>query len=81
MVFHIPVRSSKQEIENLTPGEEIGGSFDVENITAETLLFQAGYRTIANVILRPWAWMCSLRRQGAKDDRICMKGRMSMFAL
>lgn len=37
-----------QEIENLTAGEEILGSFDVENITAETLLFQAGYLTIVN---------------------------------
>ncbi|MFN2267946.1 MAG: PD-(D/E)XK nuclease domain-containing protein, partial [Desulfonatronovibrio sp.] len=35
-------------IENLTAGEEIVGSFDVENITAETLLFQAGYLTISN---------------------------------
>ncbi|WP_045216606.1 ATP-binding protein [Desulfonatronovibrio magnus] len=33
-------------IENLKAGEEIVGSFDVENITAETLLFQAGYLTI-----------------------------------
>jgi hypothetical protein len=36
------------ELENLSAGEEIVGSFDVENITAETLLFQAGYLTIAD---------------------------------
>ncbi|MDZ7758847.1 MAG: ATP-binding protein [Desulfovermiculus sp.] len=36
------------EIENLTAGEEIVGSFDVEYITAETLLFQTGYLTIAD---------------------------------
>jgi hypothetical protein len=36
------------EIENLSAGEEIIGSFDVEYITAETLLFQTGYLTIAD---------------------------------
>ncbi len=36
------------DMENLTAGEEIVGSFDLENITAETLLFQAGYLTIAH---------------------------------
>jgi len=36
------------QIENLTAGEEIVGSFDVEYITAETLLFQTGYLTIAD---------------------------------
>jgi hypothetical protein len=36
------------ELEHFTAGEEIVGSFDVENITAETLLFQAGYLTIAH---------------------------------
>ncbi len=35
------------EVENLSAGEEIVGSFDVEYITAETLLFQTGYLTIA----------------------------------
>ena len=39
---------SISNIENLTAGEEIAGSFDLENITAETLLFQAGYLTISN---------------------------------
>ena len=34
------------EIENLSAGEEIVGSFDVESISAETLLFQTGYLTI-----------------------------------
>ncbi len=33
-------------IENLSAGEEIVGSFEVGEITAETLLFQAGYLTI-----------------------------------
>ena len=36
------------DIENLSAGEEIVGSFDVENITAETLLFKAGYLNIAH---------------------------------
>ncbi|MFW5998018.1 MAG: PD-(D/E)XK nuclease domain-containing protein, partial [Desulfovermiculus sp.] len=36
------------QIENLTAGEEIVGSFDVEYITAETLLFQTGYLTFAD---------------------------------
>ncbi len=36
-------------IDNLKAGEEIVGSFDVENVTAETLLFQAGYLTIAGL--------------------------------
>ncbi|MFO7803932.1 MAG: hypothetical protein R6V55_16745 [Desulfovermiculus sp.] len=35
-------------IENFPAGDEIVGSFDVENIVAETLLFQAGYSTIAD---------------------------------
>jgi len=34
------------DMEDLTAGEEIVGSFDVENITAETLLFQTGYLTL-----------------------------------
>ncbi|MCA1794010.1 MAG: AAA family ATPase, partial [Desulfobacteraceae bacterium] len=34
------------DMENLTAGEEIVGSFDVENITVETLLFQTGYLTL-----------------------------------
>ncbi len=35
-------------MERLSAGEEIVGSFDVESINAETLLFQAGYLTIAH---------------------------------
>ncbi len=34
------------QIENLSAGEEIVGSFDIESMTAETLLFQAGYLTL-----------------------------------
>jgi len=34
------------EMERMSAGEEIVGSFDVENISAETLLFQTGYLTI-----------------------------------
>ncbi len=34
------------EIEQIEAGEELIGSFDIENIKAETLLFQAGYLTI-----------------------------------
>jgi hypothetical protein len=33
-------------LEDLSAGEEIVGSFEVDGITAETLLFQAGYLTI-----------------------------------
>ena len=35
-------------IQHLTAGEEIVGSFDVEHVNAETLLFQTGYLTIEN---------------------------------
>ncbi len=34
------------EIHNMVAGEEIVGSFDVDNITVEALLFQTGYLTI-----------------------------------
>ena len=34
------------EIQNMVAGEEIVGSFDVDNITVEALLFQTGYLTI-----------------------------------
>ncbi len=34
------------DMEDLTAGEEIVGSFDVENIAVETLLFQTGYLTL-----------------------------------
>ena len=34
------------ELQNLVAGEEIVGSFDVDNITVEALLFQTGYLTI-----------------------------------
>ncbi len=40
-------RYSIPEVENLSAGEEIVGSFDVEYITAEALLFQTGYLTIS----------------------------------
>lgn len=36
------------EIENLRTGEEIVGSFDVDEIAVETLLFQTGYLTITD---------------------------------
>jgi len=36
-------------IQHLTAGEEIVGSFDVEDIRPETLLFQTGYLTIQNI--------------------------------
>ena len=36
-------------IQHLTAGEEIVGSFDVEDIRPETLLFQTGYLTIRNI--------------------------------
>ncbi len=34
------------ELQNMVAGEEIVGSFDVDNITVEALLFQTGYLTI-----------------------------------
>ena len=37
------------DLYNLSAGEEIIGSFDVDNIKVETLLFQAGYLTIKNL--------------------------------
>lgn len=36
-------------IQHLTAGEEIMGSFDVDHINAETLLFQTGYLTIEDL--------------------------------
>ena len=38
--YHIP------DIESFQAGEEIVGSFDIEDITLETLLFQTGYLTL-----------------------------------
>ena len=37
------------DLQHLTAGEEIAGSFDVEDIRPETLLFQTGYLTIQNI--------------------------------
>ncbi len=37
------------EIQEFTAGEEIVGSFDIDNINAETLLFQTGYLTIKKI--------------------------------
>ena len=39
-------RYSIPSLENLTAGEEIVGSFDVDSISGEALLFQAGYLTL-----------------------------------
>ncbi|MCF8105316.1 MAG: ATP-binding protein [Desulfohalobiaceae bacterium] len=39
-------RYSIPEVEDLTVGEEIVGSFDIDSIVAEALLFQTGYLTI-----------------------------------
>lgn len=41
-------------LENLTVGEEILNSFDIENISVETLLFQTGYLTISRMITNPF---------------------------
>ncbi len=41
------------ELENLLVGEEIINSFDINNINLETILFQAGYLTIDEMILSP----------------------------
>ena len=38
------------DIEMIEAGEELLGAFDIENIKAETLLFQAGYLTIAETL-------------------------------
>ena len=38
------------KFENLTVGEELIESFDIENISLETVMFQAGYLTIKEVV-------------------------------
>jgi len=40
-------------LENLVVGEELVNSFDIEKIKLETILFQAGYLTIDEMILSP----------------------------
>ncbi|MBS8122291.1 ATP-binding protein [Candidatus Vampirococcus lugosii] len=42
--YHIP------DLQNLSAGEELIGSFDIEKINIETLLFQTGYLTIKEKI-------------------------------
>jgi len=42
------------ELENISAGEEILWSFDIENINIETLLFQTGYLTIKDK--KNWFW-------------------------
>ncbi|MDQ7009975.1 MAG: AAA family ATPase, partial [Candidatus Gracilibacteria bacterium] len=42
--YHIP------DLQNITSGEKLLGSFDIENINLETLLFQTGYLTIKEKI-------------------------------
>ncbi len=48
------------QLENLEVGEELIGSFDVDYIFAETLLFQTGYLTIKDCKRRAGLWRYTL---------------------
>ncbi len=59
------------DMENLTAGEEIVGSFDVENIAVETLLFQTGYLTLTR-----FEQIGSFRRYGLSYPNLEVKSSL-----
>ncbi len=59
------------DMENMTAGEEIVGSFDVENIAVETLLFQTGYLTLTR-----FEQIGSFRRYGLSYPNLEVKSSL-----
>jgi hypothetical protein len=59
------------DMEDLTAGEEIVGSFDVENIAVETLLFQTGYLTLTR-----FEQIGSFRRYGLSYPNLEVKSSL-----